>query len=233
MTGNDAFVVLDDANLEDAVSRAYVSRMMDNGQACVSAKRFIITAGVYDKFKEMLIEKIQNTTVIGDPMDRSVNLGPLVNEAQLDRLHNQIQLAISEGGATHIYGDLDIRKTRPDLEKGNYTDVIVLEGINPDSHTYQTEFFGPVFNLYKVPNPKEAVDLANKSDFGLNTSIFSQDPAKIKDISKRLRCGNVFVNEKPYTGSDFPSGGIKQSGYGRECFSDGLFETSNRKTIIY
>jgi succinate-semialdehyde dehydrogenase/glutarate-semialdehyde dehydrogenase len=119
------------------------------------------------------------------------------------------------------------------LQEGNFTDAIVLENMKTSSEVFDEEFFGPVFNLYKVGNSKDALDLANKSDFGLSSTIFTDDKDKAHIASRRLRSGTVFVNECGYTGSDFPSGGIKGSGYGRECFSDGLLDTANRKTIIY
>jgi succinate-semialdehyde dehydrogenase/glutarate-semialdehyde dehydrogenase len=112
-------------------------------------------------------------------------------------------------------------------------DVVVLEGMNSDSAIYSEEFFGPVFNLFKVKNSKDAMDLANKSDYGLSSCVFTEDLVKARNCAHRLRSGNVFINEAPYTGSDFPTGGIKGSGYGRECYSDGLHDTANRKTIIY
>ena len=112
-------------------------------------------------------------------------------------------------------------------------DTVILEGMNPDSNIYGEEFFGPVFNLFKVKNSKDAMDLANKSDYGLNSTVFTDDLKKAKNCAHRLRTGNVFINECPFTGSDFPTGGIKGSGYGRECFSDGIHDTANRKTIIY
>mmetsp|Transcript_20511 Transcript_20511/g.25220 ORF Transcript_20511/g.25220 Transcript_20511/m.25220 type:complete len:117 (-) Transcript_20511:124-474(-) len=111
-------------------------------------------------------------------------------------------------------------------------DTFVLEGLNPDSEIYNAEFFGPVFNLFKVDSSKEALDLANKSDFGLASTIFTDDLEKAEAAAKRLRTGSVFVNDMVASGSEYPSGGIKGSGFGRECYSDGLLDTSNRKTII-
>ena len=97
---------------------------------------------------------------------------------------------------------------------------------------YTEEFFGPVFNLFKVDSSKEALDLANKSDYGLASTIFTEDIAKAEAAAMRLRTGSVFVNDVVVSSSEYPGGGIKASGYGRECYSDGLFETANRKTII-
>jgi len=104
--------------------------------------------------------------------------------------------------------------------------------MNPDSKIYHEEFFGPVFNLFKVDSSKEALDLANKSDFGLASTIFTQDLVKAEAAAKRLRTGSVFVNDCVTSGSEYPGGGIKGSGYGREGYSDGLLDTANRKTII-
>jgi acyl-CoA reductase-like NAD-dependent aldehyde dehydrogenase len=177
MGGNDAFVVLKDANLQAAVDAAYRSRMSNGGQACNAAKRFIITAPVYDQFKDLLLEKIRTNTVIGNPMDRKVNLGPMVSEQQLLRLQGLVDRAIG-AGANHIYGELNIKTTRSDLAEGNFTDAIVLEGMNPASDVFDEEFFGPVFNLYKVGNSKDALDLANKSDYGLSSTIFTEDKEK-------------------------------------------------------
>jgi len=110
---------------------------------------------------------------------------------------------------------------------------MVLEGMNTDSVAYTEEYFGPVFNLYKVDSSKEALDLANKSDYGLASTIFTEDLVKAEAAAKRLRTGSVFVNDIVTASSDYPGGGIKGSGYGRECYSDGLTDIANRKTIIW
>ena len=108
-----------------------------------------------------------------------------------------------------------------------------MEGMDPNSDVYKEEFFGPVWNLFKVRDSKEAMDLANKSDYGLSSTIFTDDEKKARLCALRLRSGTVFVNQCGFTGSDFPNGGIKGSGYGRECYKDGLLDTANRKTIVY
>ena len=121
----------------------------------------------------------------------------------------------------------------PSLKNGNFVDVMLLEGMNSNSKAYKEELFGPVFNLFKVDSSKEALDLANKSDYGLASTIFTDDVEKAHGAAKRLRTGTVFVNDCVASGSEYPGGGIKGSGYGRECYSDGLLDTANRKTIIY
>lgn len=120
----------------------------------------------------------------------------------------------------------------PELSEGNFVMPIVMEEINSNSKSYSEEFFGPVFNLYKVDSSKEALDLANKSDYGLASTIFTDDLEKATGAAKRLRTGTVFVNDCVSSSSEYPSGGIKGSGYGRECYIDGLLEITNRKTII-
>ena len=108
----------------------------------------------------------------------------------------------------------------------------MLENMNPESEVYCEEFFGPVFNLFKVDSSKEALDLANKSDYGLAATVFTEDLEKAEAAAKRCRTGTVFVNDCVASGSEYPGGGIKGSGYGRECYKDGLLDTANRKTII-
>ena len=119
-----------------------------------------------------------------------------------------------------------------ELQYGNFVKPIVLEGMNSDSQAYREEFFGPVFNLFKVDSSKEAIDLANKSDYGLAGAVFTEDLDKAESVALKIRSGTVFVNEFVQSGSEYPGGGIKESGFGRECFSDGLLDTSNRKTVI-
>lgn len=230
--GSDPFVVLKDANLEKAVDAAYQSRMANSGQVCIAAKRFIITDPVYNEFKERLIEKIASTTVIGDPIDPNVNLGPLALKNQKENYLDQVKRAVSEGGANIAYGNPKIKMEQAELVNGNFVAPVLLEGMDTDSKIYGEEIFGPAFNLFKVDTSKEALDLANKSDFGLSSTIFTEDHAKVEAAARRLRTGVVYVNDCVGSGSEYPGGGIKNSGYGRECYKDGLLDIANRKTII-
>ena len=120
----------------------------------------------------------------------------------------------------------------PELRDGAFADVMVTEGMNSDSETYGCEFFGPVFNLFKVNSSKDAINLANKSDYGLASTVFTEDLEKAEFAADRLRAGSVFVNECVAANSEHPGGGIKGSGYGRECYLDGLLDMANRKTIV-
>lgn len=166
-------------------------------------------------------------------MDRDVNLGPLVSRKQKEILQGQVEMALHQGGASISYGThTDFKMKDKELENGHYFSPVVLEDMNPDSDIYHEEMFGPVFNLFKVDSSKEALDLANKSDYGLSSAIFTKDIEKAEAAAQRLRTGTVFLNTFSASGSDYPGGGIKASGYGRECYSDGLLEMGNRKTII-
>ena len=165
-------------------------------------------------------------------MDASTNGGPLALARQKQKLMSQLDAAVNEGGAQITMGNKHLRMDDEELRNGNFVDTFVLENMDPDSKAYHEELFGPVFNLFKVDSSKEALDLANKSDYGLCSTIFTDNLEKAEVAAKRLRTGTVFVNDCVASGSEYPSGGIKGSGYGRECFSDGLLSTANRKTII-
>jgi len=230
--GNDPFVVLKDADLEKAVESAYISRMVNSAQACNNAKRFIISATVYDEFRDRLVEKIKSTAVVGDPMDRNTNIGPLASMKQKEILVEQCARAVNEGGAEITYGSPYFTHKDPALKDGAFFAPVVMENMSSDSEVYHEEFFGPVFNLFRVDSSKEAMDLANKSDYGLSGAVFTNDLVKAEACAQRLRVGNAFINTHTAIGSDHPSGGIKNSGYGRECYSDGLLDIGNRKTII-
>lgn len=145
----------------------------------------------------------------------------------------QIAMATTEGEAKLVYGDLNFKIEQEELENGNFVSPIVLEGMNSESKAYKEELFGPVFNLFKVHTSREALDLANKSDYGLSSTIFTEDHEKVEAAARRLRTGSVFVNTCVVSSSEYPSGGIKGSGYGRECYVDGMLDIANRKTIIY
>jgi succinate-semialdehyde dehydrogenase/glutarate-semialdehyde dehydrogenase len=165
-------------------------------------------------------------------MDPNVTVGPLAISRQKDKLLKQIRKSIDRDGGSLAYGNLDYEHSDPLLKNGNFVEPMVVEGINTDSKSWHEEFFGPVFNLYKASSQKHALDLANKSDFGLSSAVFTENEEKLLHASERLRTGTVFLNDISTTAPDFPSGGIKGSGFGRECFSDGLHEISNRKVII-
>lgn len=183
--GNDPFIVLKDADLPKAALTAYRSRMGANAQACINAKRFIVEDSVYDDFKHHLIEVIKEQTVIGDPTDEKTTLGPLALDRQKSLLISQVAQA-QKDGAKLVYGSLEDHKMSGDLSKGNYVHPIVTEGLSMDSESYHAEFFGPVFNLYKGSSPAQCLEMANKSDYGLAGTVFSENLDLAMDLADKM-----------------------------------------------
>ena len=221
--GSDAFIVLDDADLDKTVAWALWAKMNNTGQCCVAAKRFIVVEELADRF----LAKFQTALAAlkpGDPMDPATTLGPLSTEAALLHLLDQIEEAVAHG-ATSLMGGKRI--DRP----GSYVQPTILTNIKPENPAFREEFFGPVALFFRVKNEDEAVALANDSEFGLGGSVFTGDIERGKRVASRINSGMVFINHPTWTASDLPFGGIKNSGYGRELSSMGIQEFVNKKLI--
>ncbi len=221
--GNDAFIVLADADLDKAVKWAVWAKMNNMGQCCVAAKRFIIVDKLYDRF----LAKFQTALAAftpGDPMDPATTLAPLSTEAALVALLAQLKRAVAKGATVALGGK---RIDRP----GSFMQPTILTNIKPANPAYREEFFGPVALFFRVKNEDEAVALANDSDFGLGGSVFTQEVARGKRVASRIETGMVFINHPTWTAADLPFGGIKNSGYGRELSSLGIHEFINKKLI--
>jgi succinate-semialdehyde dehydrogenase/glutarate-semialdehyde dehydrogenase len=221
--GSDAFIVLEDADLDKTVAWAVWAKMNNTGQCCVAAKRFIVV----DKLADLFLQKFRTALALlkpGDPMDKATTLGPLSTEAALLQLLEQVKRAAAQG-ATLIMGG-----KRIDLP-GSFMEATILTNIKPDNPAYREEFFGPVALFFRVKNEEEAVALANDSDFGLGGSVFTKDVPRGKRLARRIDTGMVFINHPTWTTPDLPFGGIKNSGYGRELSSLGIQEFVNKKLI--
>jgi succinate-semialdehyde dehydrogenase/glutarate-semialdehyde dehydrogenase len=221
--GSDAFIVLEDADLDKTVEWAIWAKMNNMGQCCVAAKRLIVVEEVADRF----LEKFQTALAAlkpGDPMDQATTLGPLSTEAALVQLLGQVERAVAKG-ATVVMGGK--RMDRP----GSFMQPTILTNIKPGNPAFREEFFGPVALFFRVKNEDEAVALANDSDFGLGGSVFTRDVARGKRVASRVDTGMVFVNHPTWTTPDLPFGGIKNSGYGRELSSMGIQEFVNKKLV--
>jgi succinate-semialdehyde dehydrogenase / glutarate-semialdehyde dehydrogenase len=221
--GSDAFIVLDDADLEKTVKWAMWAKMNNTGQCCIAAKRFIVVESMADKF----LEKFQMAFTAlkpGDPMDASTTLGPMSTEAALVKILKQVKDAV-EHGATLVMGGG--RVDRP----GSFMQPTILTDIAPDNPAYKDEFFGPVAIFFRVKDEDAAIALANDSPFGLGGSVFTNDIARGKRVAERVDTGMVFINHPTWTAADLPFGGIKDSGYGRELSSLGIQEFVNKKLI--
>ena len=221
--GNDAFIVLADADLDKTVSWAVWAKMANTGQCCVAAKRFIVAEEIADTF----LEKFQAALTVlkpGDPMDKATTLSPLSTEAALVNLLDQIKRAVAKGAKVLLGGN---RIDRP----GSFMQPTIITNIKPGNPAYREEFFGPVALFFRVKNEDEAVALANDSDFGLGGSVFTNNIALGKQVAGRIDTGMVFINHPTWTACDLPFGGVKNSGYGRELSSLGIQEFVNKKLV--
>jgi succinate-semialdehyde dehydrogenase/glutarate-semialdehyde dehydrogenase len=221
--GSDAFIVLEDANLERTVKWAVWGRMYNDGQTCVAAKRFIVVEELAARFLEKFSEALK-TLKAGDPMDPKTTLGPLSTEAALLHLLEQVDAAVAEG-ATLLMGGKRIN--RP----GSFMQPTILTDIKPGNPAFKQEFFGPVALFFTVKDENEAIALANNSDFGLGGSVFTENVERGKRVASRVDTGMVFVNNLDWSDADLPFGGIKSSGYGRELGDMGIQEFVNKKLI--
>jgi succinate-semialdehyde dehydrogenase/glutarate-semialdehyde dehydrogenase len=221
--GSDAFIVLEDADLDKTVTWAVWAKMNNAGQCCVAAKRFIVVEELADLFLDKFRTEL-DALKPGDPMDKVTTLGPLSTEAALTQLLDQVKRAVDKG-ATLLMGGKRI--ARP----GSFMQPTILTNIKPDNPAFREEFFGPVALFFRVRNEDEAVALANESDYGLGCSIFTRDVARAKRLARRIETGMVFVNHPTWTAPELPFGGIKNSGYGRELSGLGIQEFVNKKLV--
>lgn len=221
--GSDAFIVLDDAELEPTVRWALWGRMYNAGQTCCAAKRFIALAPIADAF----LEKFQagmGALRAGDPLDETTTLGPLSSEAALSDLLAQVKVAVEHGAKLLMGGR---RVDRP----GFFMEPTILTDVTADNPVYRQELFGPVAMFFRVPNEESAIALANDSDFGLGGSVFTRDVPRGLRIASRIETGMMFVNNISWSDAELPFGGIKLSGYGRELGNMGIQQFVNKKLV--
>ena len=223
--GSDAFIVLEDADLEHAVKWAVWGRMYNTGQTCCAAKRFIVIDKLADKF----LEKFQAALTAlkaGDPMDEKTTLGPLSSESALLDLLKQVDGAVSHGAKVLMGGK---RIDRP----GSYMQPTILTDIKANNPAFRQEFFGPVALFFVVRDEDQAIALANDSDFGLGGSVFTKDIARGQRVASRVETGMMFINNISWSDAELPFGGIKDSGYGRELGDMGIQQFVNKKLVRY
>ena len=221
--GSDAFIVLDDADIDLAVEKAVLGRFGNMGQACTSAKRIIAVENIADEFLDKFKAKISNLKV-GDPMDPDTKIGPMVSEDALKNLEKQVNDTVKEGAKVIIGGKRVDRK-------GAFFDFTILTDIKPGMTAYKEELFGPVASFYKVKDEAAAIALANDTTFGLGGAVFSKDTNRAIHVANQMDTGMVFINESLASRPDLPFGGTKRSGYGRELSALGIEEFVNKKLI--
>ena len=221
--GSDPFVVMPSADVAEAVKTAVIARTQNSGQSCVSAKRFIIVAEVYEEFERAFIEEMKCLRV-GDPFDEATQIGPLASCEALRKLEAQIDGSVSAGARVLLGG-------RRLGRRGFYYAPTVLTELPPSASTYAEEFFGPVAILFRARNIDDAIRIANDTPFGLGASVWTNDEEECARFVREIEAGTVVVNGLVASDARFPFGGVKRSGYGRELGVYGLREFVNLKTI--
>ena len=219
--GNNAFIVLDDADIDKAVEIGLQARMQNGGQSCIAAKRFIIQEKVSEEFIRKFKEKLHEL-VVGDPMDEETDVGPLSSVEQAEKVKDQVQRSL-DMGAKQIAGYPP--------EGALYYPTLIVD-VTPGMPLFDEEVFGPVAPVTVVKNVEEAIELSNKSDFGLGVSLFTNDLEKAEKLIPEFEEGAVFINALVKSHPRLPFGGTKHSGYGRELSVAGIREFVNIKTVF-
>lgn len=221
---NDAYLVLEDADLDLAVETCVQARLFNNGQTCVNGKRFIVTAPHYDAFVERYVEAMANIKT-GDPMNSETELGPMSHAELRDQLHDQVRESVDKGAKVLCGGEI------PDTE-GAYYPATVLVDVKPGQPAYDDELFGPVASIIRAEDDDDAIRIANDSRYGLGGGIFSKDEDKALELARdHFDTGMVLINGYDIASPDLPFGGVKKSGYGREHGGFGMKEFVNAKAI--
>ena len=221
--GSDAFIVLDDADMDTAVKWGVWGRMNNTGQCCVAAKRFILHEKIADTFLQRFKGELEKL-VPGNPMDTKTTLGPLCTSGALELVLRQIKTAV-DGGAKILLGGKRLGRA------GYFLEPTILTNITPENPVFHQEFFAPVALIFRVKDEKEAVKLANDSPYGLGGSVITKDIERGKRVARQIETGMVFINQSTWTAPDLPFGGVKNSGYGRELADLGIGEFVNKKLI--
>lgn len=222
--GSDPYVVLEDADLTETVQTCVNSRLINGGQSCIAAKRFMVVKEVYDKFTEMYVDFMKQKKM-GEPLDETNDIGPQASVKLRDELHDQVLRSIEAGAKLLIGGFV------PEI-KGAFYPPTVLADVKPGMPAFDEELFGPVAAIVKAEDEDDAIKLANQTVFGLGAAVFTKDVARGEKIAKeKLNAGSCFVNQFVRSDPRLPFGGIKESGYGRELSVFGIREFVNIKTV--
>ena len=221
--GSDPFIVLADADLEEATRMAAQARIKNAGQSCIAAKRFIIEKPVFSRFMELFSKNMESLKV-GDPMDEATQVGPLAREDLRKELHAQVVDSVGKGAEIILGG-------KPLEGKGFFYPPTILAGVKPGMRAYHEELFGPVASVIMAKDPDDAVHIANDTPYGLGGSVWTRDLRNGEEIAARIEAGSVFVNGQVKSDPRLPFGGVKESGYGRELSHYGIKEFVNIQTV--
>ena len=223
--GSDPFIVLDDANVDKAANGAVKGRFINCGQSCIASKRFFISKKVANDFIEKFIYNTSRLTV-GDPMQIESDIGPLVNKEALENISGMVDDAKAKGATILLGGERA-------HSKGYFYKPTIISGVKPDMRIATEETFGPIAPITIVEDEKEAIKLANNSEFGLGASIWTENLNKAEALSRQIESGIVTVNNVVISDPRVPFGGIKQSGFGRELSRYGMLEFVNIKSVRF
>ncbi len=223
--GSDPYIVLDDADIPKAVDICAAARLLNGGQSCIAAKRFIVQSRVFEQFEHRLLQRMQSA-VMGDPFDPAVEVGPLARHDLREQLHSQVTRSVADGARLLCGG------TIPE-GKGFFYPPTVLSGVHKWMEVYSEETFGPVATLIEAKDDNEAILIANDTPYGLGSAVFSGNTDRALAIADQLDAGCCFINSMVKSDPRMPFGGVKQSGYGRELSSYGMHEFVNIKSLCY
>jgi succinate-semialdehyde dehydrogenase/glutarate-semialdehyde dehydrogenase len=222
--GSDAYVVLEDVDIEAAAKLAATSRMVNGGQSCIAGKRFIVVRPVLDRFEQALVEAMGDYRM-GDPLDEGTRLGPMQSVKARDAIHRQVTESVAKGARLLLGGKVPVRP-------GAWYPATVLAGVRPGQPAHDEEVFGPVAAIIAAEDEVEAIRIANASEFGLGSGVMTGDLERGRRIAaEELEAGLSFVNENVRSDPRMPFGGVKHSGYGRECGAFGIREFVNIKSV--
>ncbi|WP_151193322.1 aldehyde dehydrogenase family protein [Cysteiniphilum sp. JM-1] len=226
--GSDAYIIRKDINVEEVAKEIVNVRMLNSGQVCISPKRLIVDKSIKVAFEQAVLNAV-NEIAVGDPLAENTTMGPMARADLRDNLHRQIEESIAQGAKLLTGGYF----LETDNAKGFYYAPTVLTDVMPSMLAFQEELFGPVIAISYADNDEEAIELANNSKYGLGSAIFTQDIEYAKEVAeKRIEAGMCFINQCVASHPALPFGGIKQSGYGRECSQEALRELANIKTVL-
>jgi succinate-semialdehyde dehydrogenase/glutarate-semialdehyde dehydrogenase len=221
--GSDPFIVMPSANLQEAVATAVKARIVNNGQSCIAAKRFIVAEQIAEEFERDFVARME-ALKLGDPFDENVELGPLATADGVASLDEDVRKTVAAGARLLTGGK---RVERP----GNFYAPTVLTDIPKNSPAYQEELFGPVASIFRARDARDAIRIANDSRFGLGASAWTNDDSERELFINELEAGMVFINRMVASDPRLPFGGVKHSGYGRELGPYGIREFTNIKTV--
>jgi succinate-semialdehyde dehydrogenase/glutarate-semialdehyde dehydrogenase len=221
--GSDPFIVLADADVDAAAKTATRARFQNAGQSCIAAKRFIVEDGVAEEFQRKFAEAIGKLKV-GDPMDRSVDVGPLARSDLRDDVDRQVRESVAQGARVVLGG-------APLPGRGYFYQPTLLVDVTPEMSAWREEVFGPVAPLVRVAGEAEAIAMANATDFGLGANLWTRDLDRGRFLASQIEAGSVFINGMVASDPRLPFGGIKRSGYGRELSEYGIHEFVNIQTV--